>query len=188
MILFFLVKHHWIMRMLYRPFLICFAGAFEKKSAVTNLIFFSKNVGWQVRQQLSDGLGIATTKYLGKYLGVPIIHDRASRNTYQFIFDKVNQRPNAWKSIILSLFLVGSHSPICASGAITYVMQSILLLCDDINRTCRRCVCVGWGGDNDNDYICWRLGIRRMCDINQAFMMREGWRLFQHEQCLLQHN
>lgn len=55
-------------------------------------MFFSKNVETQVKDQLSGEMGIAWTKDLGKYLGVSIFHKIASRNTFQFILNKVHQR------------------------------------------------------------------------------------------------
>jgi hypothetical protein len=62
----------------------------QKVSKDKSRVFFSKNVGWHKRRDLSNDLGIQTTDDLGKYLGVPILHKKFSKNTYQFVLDKVN--------------------------------------------------------------------------------------------------
>jgi len=55
-------------------------------------IFFSPNVHWQLRDQIMDKLGYQRTTNLGKYLGVPLHHERASEHSYKFLLDKVTGR------------------------------------------------------------------------------------------------
>ena len=65
-------------------------------------MIFLKNVGINHRNQLSEEMGIQWTNDLGKYLGVPIFHNKVSRGTFQFIMDKVHQTLSAWKTRTLS--------------------------------------------------------------------------------------
>lgn len=61
-------------------------------------VFFSKNVHWDQRGDISNELGFQSTDDLGKYLGVPIFHKKVSRHTFNFVIDKVNQRLSTWKA------------------------------------------------------------------------------------------
>lgn len=58
-------------------------------------MFFSKNIGRNLKQQISSEVGTQWTDDLGKYLGVCIFHKRPPRMTFQFIIDKVHQRLSA---------------------------------------------------------------------------------------------
>lgn len=42
------------------------------------------------------------TNDLEKYLGVPILHEKVNRRSFQFILDKVDQRLSNWKVKTLS--------------------------------------------------------------------------------------
>lgn len=44
-------------------------------------IFFSNNVNWRIREEISDTIGFQRTGDLGKYLGVKLHHERVSRNS-----------------------------------------------------------------------------------------------------------
>nr|KYP49860.1 Putative ribonuclease H protein At1g65750 family [Cajanus cajan] len=70
----------------------------QKVSLEKTRIFFSKNVGWSVREGISSTLGFQRMDNLGKYLGVPIQHDRVNKRLYSSIINKVNQRLSSWKA------------------------------------------------------------------------------------------
>lgn len=119
----------------------------ERKSS----IFFSKNVDGGMKNHLCRVSGFQNTEDIGKYLGVPILHDRVSRHSFQFILDKVDKMLSNWKAKMLSFVgrLTLTKSVIQAFP--TYVMQSSLIprhLCDDIHKRCRRFL---WGGGTDKD-------------------------------------
>lgn len=63
-------------------------------------------------RSVSRILGIGSTKDLGNFHGVPLIHGRVTQNTYRDIVDKVSSRLAGWKSRSKSLAgratLVGS--------------------------------------------------------------------------------
>lgn len=45
-------------------------------------VYFSKNVSVAVASRLGRELGYTVTKDLGKYLGMPLLHRRVSKQTY----------------------------------------------------------------------------------------------------------
>lgn len=67
------------------------ASSGKKISKEKTRVLFSRNVGWHTKQQLSTELGFQWVDDLGKYLGVPLLHKRTSKQTFQFVLDKVNQ-------------------------------------------------------------------------------------------------
>lgn len=84
---------------------------------------------------LSRQLGFQFTELLWKYLGVPLIHKRALRRTYQYIVDKVQQNLNGWSAKNLSVAgrVIPAQSILAALPI--YTMQTERLsrqLCDDI--------------------------------------------------------
>lgn len=55
----------------------------QKVSGEKTSIFFSKNVRQEIRQEICISTGFKNTTNLGDYLGAPIIHGRAGRETYK---------------------------------------------------------------------------------------------------------
>ena len=53
-------------------------------------MFFSNNVGRQMKQHLGEEVDMPWIGDLSKYLRFPILHNRPSHNTFQFIIDKVH--------------------------------------------------------------------------------------------------
>lgn len=106
-----------------------------------SLIFVSKNINGALKNHLCNILGFQVTDDLGKYLGVPIIHDRVSRRSFQFIMEKVDKRLSNWKANTLSFAGRLTLTKTIIQALPTYVMQSALIpkhLCDEIDKRCRR--------------------------------------------------
>lgn len=59
-------------------------------------IFFFKKVKEQEANILSATISIPHTSDLGKYLGVPILHNRITKRTYQYLVDRVFAKLNSW--------------------------------------------------------------------------------------------
>lgn len=60
-----------------------FCGALGHKINLNkSKVFFSKNIHFNRAQELSHELGIGITGDLGKYLGVPLLHKRATKLTF----------------------------------------------------------------------------------------------------------
>lgn len=162
----------------------------EKVSVDKKRIYFSHNVSWQVKEDISNPFGYRRTDDLGKYLGIPILHKRVSNHTFQFLLDKVNNRLSNWKGKMLSMAGRITLAKSVIQVIPSYVMQTVFLpmhVCDEIDRICRRFV---WG-DEDNhrkvhtvpwNEVCMPknsggLRLKSMRDMNRAFMMKAGWRL-----------
>lgn len=159
-------------------------------SEAKSRIFFSKNVNGALRNHLSQMYGFQVTDDLGKYLGVPIIHERVSRRSFQFVMEKVNMRLSSWKANTLSFAGRLTLTKSIIQVLPTYVMQSAFIprhLCDEIDKSCRRFL---WG-ESDNvrhlhtvswSNICkpkeWGgLSLRAARNINQASLMKAAWDL-----------
>lgn len=102
------------------------------------------------------------TNNLGKYLGVPILHEKVNRRSFKFILDKVDKRLSSWKAKTLSFAgrLTLTKSVIQAMP--TYVMQSSLLpkfVCDEVDKRCRRFL---WGDANGEKHI-HTVGWNKVC-------------------------
>ncbi|KAF7824429.1 ribonuclease H [Senna tora] len=67
-----------------------FGGASgQKVSKSKTKVYFSKNTSRELRRSIKDITNFEETNDLGKYLGMPLLHGRMSRNKYAFILDKV---------------------------------------------------------------------------------------------------
>lgn len=65
--------------------------------------YCSPNVPSDVVHSLSEFMEFRHTDDLGKYLGVPLIHGRVSKLTYQSIVDKTLGKTDAWNPHLFSL-------------------------------------------------------------------------------------
>lgn len=63
---------------------------------------FPPNVDRSLKQSISNLFKFQVTYDLGKYLGVPLLHSRVNRSSFQYILDKVDQRLSNWKMKMLS--------------------------------------------------------------------------------------
>ncbi|KAA3460632.1 Retrovirus-related Pol polyprotein LINE-1 [Gossypium australe] len=63
----------------------------HKISTRKSNIFYSKNIEADIRNQISQLFGFQEVQNLGKYLGVPLLHDRVTKNTLNFIVDKIRR-------------------------------------------------------------------------------------------------
>ncbi|KAK9214162.1 hypothetical protein WN944_006150 [Citrus x changshan-huyou] len=57
-----------------------------------------KNVKVDEAKQIGDLFGFSTTNDLGTYLGMPLLHSKVSKHTYQSIIDKVERRLSGWNA------------------------------------------------------------------------------------------
>ena len=120
----------------------------QKISREKTKIFFSKNMNHNRSTEIASSFGFSVTNDLGKYLGVPLHHNRVRASSFGHVTAKLLQRLSSWKAASLSF---AGRLTLCKSvlAAIpTYQMQTSLLLvsiCDSIDRTCRSFL---WG-DSD---------------------------------------
>lgn len=160
--------------------------SFEKSK-----FFISPHASSRNARTVSRLLGIHSTRDLGKYLGVPLIHGRVSKSTYREVIDKVGTRLHGWKAQFLSL--AGRSTTLISSvpSAIpTYTMltshlpSGVVKELDKMNRSFL------WGGNSDKcalNLVKWSevcvpkslggLGVRSMADHNNVLLQKRAWRL-----------
>ncbi|CAL9001792.1 unnamed protein product [Prunus brigantina] len=75
----------------------------QKVSFEKSMVCVSPNTCPGLAQNIASISGSPLSDNLGKYLGVPLIHTRVNKDTYQEIIDKVQKRLSYWKSHTLSM-------------------------------------------------------------------------------------
>ncbi|KAL2963186.1 hypothetical protein AAZX31_17G186400 [Glycine max] len=137
-----------------------------------------------MRQHLSEEMEIPWAEDLGKYLGVPIFHNKPSPNTFQFMIDKVHQRLSAWKVKSISFVGIMTLTKSVLQALPTYVMQTTIFpksIWDNVDKACKNFI---WGcssTDKKMHLVSWDkmcnpkehggLGLRKMRRVNQSYMM-----------------
>ncbi|CAN1188305.1 Putative ribonuclease H protein At1g65750 [Linum perenne] len=144
-----------------------------------------------------DLLGMPLTQNLGKYLGVPILHERINVHTYQDILDKIDNKLAGWK--VKSLSLAGrvtlAKSVLAAIPA--YAMQTSVLppkTCEAIDRRIRNFV---WGTTAEArkiSLVAWEkiclpkenggLGLRMAGILNRAYLTKLAFTFFKDKERL----
>jgi len=66
-------------------------------------VYFSRNMDSVVFEEICRILEMPKTEDLGRYLGVPAIHGRVTKSTYQGVITRIDKRLAGWKSKCLSL-------------------------------------------------------------------------------------
>ncbi|XP_019091097.1 PREDICTED: uncharacterized protein LOC109128707 [Camelina sativa] len=167
----------------------CIASG-QKFSLEKSKILFSNNVSRDLEKLISDESGIKSTRDLGKYLGMHILHKRMYKDTFGSILERVSSRLSRWKSQVLSFTgrltltkVVLSSIPI--HSILTIILPQATLACfDKVSRSFL------WGSTPDKrkqhlvawDKVCLPkceggLGIRAAKDMNKALIAKMGWRL-----------
>lgn len=92
-----------------------------------------------LKSRICNVSGFQIKDDLGKYLGVPILHKKVNRRSFNFVIDKVDQRLSNWKAKTLSL---AGRLTLCKpviQALPAYVMQGAWLprsVCDVIDKRC----------------------------------------------------
>ncbi|QHO46030.1 LINE-1 retrotransposable element ORF2 protein [Arachis hypogaea] len=169
----------------------------QKVSQDKTRVFFSRNVGNNVRTIISEALNLSRTDDLGKYLGIPLHHSRVSESTFNNIIDKMNTNLNSWKASSLSLAGRNTLVKSVLSSIPSYTMQTAFLpkaTCNAIDKKCRNFF---WGDTNQTrkiHLVSWKkvcepkksggLGIHRASTLNHSFMTKVGWGLIENKNAL----
>lgn len=162
----------------------------QKISLAKSHVFFSNNVPEDTTSRLSQELGIQITSDLGVYLGAPMIHQRASAQSYKFVLDRMRKKLSGWKATSLSFAGRITLAQSSLANIPGYVLQSAPIpgaVCDEAEKLCpdfiwgstashRRCHLVAW------DKICKPKeegghGFRNLQLLNKAHMMKLAWEL-----------
>lgn len=110
----------------------------------------SKTVAHATQESFSSIMGFRRASNLGKYLGIPLIKGRVTRDVFLPILDKVNARLASWKTRMLN-----KAGKLCLAKSVLtsipiYTMQSLWLpqaICDIIDKKVRCCL---WAKGNSN--------------------------------------
>lgn len=161
----------------------------QRINSNTSRVWLSPNTPSYLRNIICSSFGILATASLGKYLGVPLLHNRITKHTYHFLLDKIRRKLASWKMKLLSQAtrMVLIKSTLAAIPL--YVMQSVAIpkgTLGEIERLCRRFF---WGGSDDQRrmhtlkwlIVCLPheaggLGIPNLGTMNHALLVKAGWR------------
>ncbi|KAE8713526.1 hypothetical protein F3Y22_tig00110206pilonHSYRG00050 [Hibiscus syriacus] len=99
---------------------------------VDDLVLFAKasmikGVLDSTRQAISQRFGFEEVKDLGKYLGVPLLHNRVTKDTYSYLIDRLTQRLSGWMTKCLTLAGRITLAKATLQAIPVYVMQSTWL-------------------------------------------------------------
>ncbi|XP_054801529.1 uncharacterized protein LOC129305554 [Prosopis cineraria] len=181
-----------------RQCLDCFcAMSRQKVSHSKTRVFFSRNMNHNRAQQLSDLLEFNRTADLGKYLGVLLHHNHVTKNTHQFVVDKIKQRLSSWKVTSISFAGRATLTKSVLSTIPLYCMQTAHLpvsTCEE-NDKCSHGFLWGSTGERKKihlvawDEVCrpkrnGGLGLRHTHLQNKAFMMKAGWGFIHNKEAL----
>lgn len=90
-------------------------------------VFFSMNVRRDLAEEVSNMCTIHSRTNLGKYLGVPIIHEMVNKHMYKEIVDRVQERLASWQIPYLSLAGRATLAHTILTSIPSYTMQTIHL-------------------------------------------------------------
>lgn len=146
---------------------------------------------------ISQAMGMETTMDLGRYLGMPTLVSRVTKETYAYLCEKIDRRLAGWKSKYLSLAGRITLAKSTLSTMATCSMQSAKIprtVCDSIDKRIRRFV---WGGDDEKSRVhllSWEtlklprdkggVGLRSARQMNAAFLTKLGWRVLSEPNAL----
>ncbi|XP_019158195.1 PREDICTED: uncharacterized protein LOC109154910 [Ipomoea nil] len=162
-----------------------------------SLIFCSNNTPNRVKRRMGDMANIPITENLGKYLGIPILQKRVSKNHFNYIINNMKRKLNQWKAESLSL---AGRRVLVQSALATvpvYTMQTGALpvsTCNDIDKLCRDFL---WGSNEAKrkiHLINWKevcsprtqggLGLRMAKDFNLALLAKLAWQILNNPEKL----
>ncbi|WCJ44055.1 RNA binding RNA-directed DNA polymerase [Euphorbia peplus] len=120
----------------------------HKVSDSKSHIFFSENTLPDTRKDILNVIPFSPTTNLGKYLGVPLLHSRITKNTYQYIVDGIRNKLSGWAANTLSLAGRVTLAKAVLSAIPYYSMQNSSLpvqVCSKIDELVRSFI---WGSSN----------------------------------------
>ncbi|CAL1356335.1 unnamed protein product [Linum trigynum] len=128
------------------------------------------------------------TQDLGRYLGVPVLHGRTTKDTYRYILDRIDQRLAGWKADNLSLAGRVTLAVSVLNAIPSYAMQTAVLpagICDQIDQKIRAFIWGSQQGRRRIHLINWEticlpkdqggLGLRSARELNAAYHMKLAW-------------
>lgn len=133
---------HLIKKMSWNPF-VAIRG--QKINLSKSRVFFSNNVPEEVSNSLSQALDMGITKDVVRYLGVPILHQRSKKDSFNFILVKMGKKMSNWKASSLSFAGRVTLAQASLSSIPGYVMQATVIpssICEEAEKLCQNFI---WG-------------------------------------------
>ncbi|KAG8388442.1 hypothetical protein BUALT_Bualt02G0126300 [Buddleja alternifolia] len=153
-------------------------------------VFFSRNTNQGVKRHIVNHLKFGCTTDLGKYLGVHLVHSRASVSLYRGLIDKVQSRLSSWKAKMLNFAGCSTLINAIITAMPSHVMKTTWLptsVCDLLDKLNRAFLWATDGNQKKIHTVKWekvardkslgRLGIREARKINISFLAKIGWKL-----------
>ncbi|CAN1153234.1 Putative ribonuclease H protein At1g65750 [Linum perenne] len=148
-----------------------------------------KHIGDRIGKTVRiDNTTLEDTQDLGRYLGVPLLHGRVTKSTYEYILARMDTKLAGWKAHNLSLADRVTLASFVLNAIPSFVMQTAFLpasTCEGIDRKIRSFI---WGsveGARKIHNINWEtvckpkslggLGLCSARDLNKAFLMKVVW-------------
>ncbi|KAK9228923.1 hypothetical protein WN944_021880 [Citrus x changshan-huyou] len=155
------------------------------------------NVASREAKLIGAALGVSITHDLGSYLGVPLLHSRVNKATYQSILDKVDMRLSGWNAAHLSFAGRVTLAQSVIQAMPIYAMQTTMLpssVRHRIDKCCRRFI---WDGKSKSHKMCmvgWDkiclpksrsgLGFKNLEVMNHALLMKISWGIISNSDTL----
>lgn len=169
----------------------------QKVSLEKSKIFFLNNVSRVLGNSISDESGIKSTKDLGKYLGMPVLHRRINKTTFGEILERASTKLSGWKEKTLSFTGRLTLTKAVLSSLPVHAMSSILLPQSTISQLDKISRSFLWGSTQEKKkqhLVAWKkvcspkseggLGIRSAKHMNKSLIAKVGWRLLQDQSAL----
>ncbi|KAL8139423.1 LOW QUALITY PROTEIN: hypothetical protein V2J09_005444 [Rumex salicifolius] len=174
----------------------CLASG-QKVSLEKSKIFFSRNVSREKETLISNASGIASTRDLGKYLGMPILQKCLNKETFREILERVSSRLAGWKGRSLSLAGRLALTKSVLSAIPIHSMSSIMLPASTLASLDKVAHNFIWGSTTESrrqHLVAWNrvcrpkleggLGLRRAGVMNRALLGKLGWRVLKDKTSL----
>lgn len=128
------------------------------------------------------------TEELGKYLVIPLLHQRIAKHIYSYLFENMHQKLASQNTNNLSLARRITFCKSVLSMIPLYPTQSFLIpksICMEIEKIYLRFIWVDNKGGNKvhliNQNVIYQpklkggLGLRKIHSMNKTFIMKLGW-------------